>query len=627
VPTQLSIHQWKLNDLETTFRSKLVSFTLVATFSSCSVVMLFQSYTVALQTTFYYLCVSIFIGAIALSLFLASELVTISGIFFFSLILRLMYFLRTNFVVFPTGDPYSQYSVLRFFSLSSHVSLFPSSNFLNFLTQIPNQYSEWPGFQTFALAFVRVTGIPMFLSALVVIPFMMFCLWFLLSYLIARMIFGKIPSGKISIILVVASLTIASFQPRFEIPPIFKYDFFALLFLTAGLLVVLSSFNFHREIGKNFLLLIIFSILIIVSHNLTAIFWVLIFVLFSVGVLFSSKLFSILPSNQFIRSIFQIRTRSFQPRRNLLLVRLPVFIGAITILWWTFYAKFVISYSKDVGPFILKSFSFHSLSTSRVSKAAGAVVSRITPEWLLHALNYRDYIFLGLVALGTLVLFVRPSFLGRMTTILLLSIIVVTIPFELFGALNFNDRPFLTFSTFLGLIAVIPLVALTRYKISIAKVGAVIIVLLFLSTAALGFWGSSYAPAYLYSNATSPSALGEHPTNWPAVASYMNYDAALSSSHSCIVSNEMYVTSLALPLASFIHTFPYTDIRIAPGCLGIIYESPSSFNSSIYAEPYHPYNRAPGLPRFSYNAFVDRMSKSDVIFATENVTIYYFQVP
>ena len=134
---------------------------------------------------------------------------------------------------------------------------------------------------------------------------------------------------------------------------------------------------------------------------------------------------------------------------------------------------------------------------------------------------------------------------------------------------------------------------------------------------ALGFWGSSYAPVYLYSSTVSPAAFGEHPLSWPAIQSYLSY----SSNQSCILTNEIYVTSLAISTLYYNHTTLIGDVYPTSGCIAVVYFSLASFNSSSYLiEP------GPSLPGFSYDSFQSTLNSSaaDITFETSNATIYYF---
>jgi hypothetical protein len=576
--------------------------------------MLFQSYTMTLPTIVYYFFVAIFAVAIISSIFLANEVITALGIFIFSLIVRLLYFVRTNFTVFPTGDPYGQYTVLRLFFETSRVSILHTTNFLNFLTEIPSQYSEWPGLQAFAVSLGRVTNIPLFFIALIVVPFILYSVWFIVSYAIAKLVLAKIFRINHSRIIVAVCLMIGSTQPRFEIPPVFKYDFLADVFLLGAILLIFSLLSF-KDIAKSSILIGILSGAIVVTHSLTALFWVLLAVFFGIMLLFGPK---VAPSMRSFIVLLRIRLKPSKPITNFAWPRLLILVSGLTIVWWAYYAKFAVTYARFDAKDILFSFSTSSLAVTRVSGARGQFLTSLTSRWLLDVMELRDYAFLALILIGALVLIFRPAIFGKLRySVLLLSVVLITIPFEVLKTINFNDRPFLSFSPLLALVAVVPLVAILYYKPSLAKIGALVIALIFLFTVALGFYGSSYAPVYLYSNTASAYSFGEHPTDWPSVASYINFGGP--SSFDCVVSNEIYVTSLTLPVNDLVHAFPYTDIPVRSGCIGIIYENLSSFNTSYISEPYYPY------PSFSNSGFANQTLQSDVVFSMTNLTIYYFQ--
>jgi hypothetical protein len=432
-----------------------------------------------------------------------------------------MYYLRTGFAVFPTGDSYGQYTVLQAFSETSRVSILSTNNSLNFLTEIPFQYSEWPGLHAFALSFTRITGMPLFPAALIAIPFGIFSVWFLLTYALLRAVFTKILAIKTSGIIASVAMIIAADQPNFEFPPEFKYDFLALTFMLAAILILVDSLNVRRSFGKISLLLAILTVSIVVTHSLTALFWSLLLVLFGILITLGPKLILVL--SKIYRSL-TLGTKFVALRKDFSVIRLTVFVVIATITWWAFFATFSLDYFGYTRSKILSSFSLVSIFQSRLPGPAGQILSHLTPGWLLYDMKIRDYVFLGLILLGTIALVARPRILGtRRIAILLLSIVLISIPPELFQTINFNDRPLLVFSSFLGLICVIPLVLLSNKRSSLMKLGAAIIAGIFLFTAGVGFWGASYSPTYLYSNNTSPFAFGEHPTDWADVASYVRY--------------------------------------------------------------------------------------------------------
>jgi hypothetical protein len=605
--------------LDSNRNSNALNYALLGIFIPFSFLMLFQSYTRALPVEAYIFVVVLFIVAIGIAIVSKRELVALVGIFSFSLVVRLMYYVSTHFSVLPIGDPYSQYTVLLAFSQTSHVSIFSQASFLNFLTRIPHQYSEWPGFQAFSLSLSRITNLPLFWTALS-IPFVLYGIWFIISYAVVRKLFANF-TGKATI-LATLSMGIAATVPTFEMPLVFKYDFLAAIFLLAFILLLLHSFNI--QIAEKTLLLGLLVTAIVVTHSLTALMMIIFITFFALAFLFRATLPMLTTAK------FSIFTKTANVG-HVLALRIFIFVASSIAVWWVFYATYAKTYALNAAPSLLRSISLKVFNPNRVQSASAiSVLNTLTPRWLLEILRYRDYFLLGLLIPGILILVVRPSILGKQlsTFATLGSIAIVTLTTELISTLNFGDRAFLTFAPLIASLGILPVAALALRKLNLAKVLGVLILFVFGFTLALGFWGTSYAPVYLYSKSSNSYTFGEHPTNWPQISNYLNYGTPPSSgsNFTCVLTNELFVTSLVVPLQDLKNTFPYTDIRTRPGCIVIIYDSLTHFNSSYIAEPYHAYQSANNgtLPAFSNSAFSNVLAnQSDVIFDGGNGTVYY----
>lgn len=593
-------------------KRNLLDYFLIGIFSASTFAMLFQSYALNLSLQLYVLVIAFFIIAITLSILLQRQLVALIGIFLFSVTTRLMYFVATGFSVLASGDPYGQYTVLRAFSQSSHITILHNPIFLNFLTRTARQYSEWPGFQAFALSLSRITNLPLFWIAQSV-PFIMYGIWFLISYAVIRNIFARFVGN--ATFLSILSLAIASALPTFEQPLFFKYDFMGALFLLAVILLLIHPIV--KNIQEKSLLFIILVTAIVVTHNLTALFLIMLLTL--VGVIVVIKSLPIIP--RFTRTVGS-KNLGQSP-----LPKFALFAGACVATWWTYYAIFVKSYVSNSISFLFRSLSLRFLSLSRVGGQRGATLNLLTPSWLLSLLHYRDDFLLSLFGIGLLVLIVRPRILGKSSIIvpIVLSVGMVTIITEAFQALNFGDRAFLTFAPILACFLVMPVTAMVYLNARVGKAGSILLMCFFLFTIGVGFWGSSYAPVFLYSNSASAYSFGEHPTDWQQVAAYFNYGTSSNNTTPpCILTNEIYVTSLVVPLNELGITYPFPDIRARPGCIAIIYDSLTHFNDSYITEPFSPYTNTTSLPAFSSSAFSNTLNNdSDLIFDGGNATVYY----
>jgi hypothetical protein len=153
----------------------------------------------------------------------------------------------------------------------------------------------------------------------------------------------------------------------------------------------------------------------------------------------------------------------------------------------------------------------------------------------------------------------------------------------------------------------------------LGKLAALLIIILFMFSAGIGFWASSYAPTGLYTHGADPSIESGRPLTWPAVASYLSF----SGGQNCILTNEIYVTSLSVPVQEWNITTLVGNAPIQPRCLVIVYQGLfSAVNSNVssfgFGEPYYPYST------FSPNAFYSGLNKNgDIVFSTGEETIYY----
>lgn len=248
----------------------------------------------------------------------------------------------------------------------------------------------------------------------------------------------------------------------------------------------------------------------------------------------------------------------------------------------------------------------------------------LTPKWLLELLNARDYVFLGLLLTGLLMLVLVPTLVRRAhVKILLLTVAVVIVVTEFSEALNFGDRAFLLFAPLIGFLTFVPLVILGYRWHNPSRVAAVSLLVLLMLSQGLGFWGSSYAPTGLYVQGTDPSLASGRPLTWSGVASYLSF----SDKPDCILTNEIYVTSLGIPVEEWNISKLIGNVPSTPGCLVVVYphlfsapgENASSFG---FDDPYKPYQ---GFSRISF--YNHLYNDTDRIFSTNEVnqaSIYYY---
>ena len=578
--------------------------------------MLFQAYTHDLPTLAYYVTLVLFIAAVLSSIILGSEHLAVVGIFSFFLVLRLMFYVSTLFLVFPFGDPYGQFGVLRAFDQSSHISIvFPNSPPFDrtlYLSVLTNQYSQWPGFQILTLSFSRITSLSLLESAMA-ITMILDVGWFMVSYALVRKVLARtivnLPNSVALCMAIVVAL------PTTEMPSYFKYDFPATLFLLISVLLLLRVYDNHDF--KVLIPLTILSVAITVTHSITNLFWVLLLLPFALWTT-APRLFTALSSKlPFVlgRSILWPRFTRQPPLHALCIFALLSFFS-----WSAFYAVYLVRYTNVSAPKVLSSFSLAALSSTRLSSNQKNI-GILTPKWMHDLLYVRDYLFLGLLLAGLAMLVLVPILVRRAhVKILLLTVAFVIVATEFSEALNFGDRAFLLFAPLIGFLTFVPLIVLGSRWPKPSKVAAVSLVVLLMFSMGVGFWGSSFAPTGLYVQGANPSLASGRPVTWPGVASYLSF----SGKQDCILTNEIYVTSMSIPVEEWNISKVIGNVPPTPGCLVEVYPSLFSavnMNGSSFGfdEPYTPYHG------FSPSAFYNHLyNNTDRIFSTREAAIYYY---
>jgi hypothetical protein len=580
--------------------------------------MLFQAYTHDLPTIVYYVALSLFVGAVVSSVALGNEFLAVTGVLSFFLVIRLMFYVSTLFLVFPFGDPYGQFGVLRAFAQSSHISiLFPDVGIFdrtNYLAVVSNQYSQWPGLQIFTLILANVVGLPL-LDAALAMTIILDLGWFASSYCLVRKILGRAGFKNLQNP-VPLCLALVTSLPTTEMPSFFKYDFPATIFLLVSLILLLRILD-NRDLRASFPLLVL-SLAITVTHSITAFAWIILLLPFAVltGVPSFSKVLS-----SYLRPLIGQRLQWLNTRRDYPpLHRLFAFALTAFLSWSAFYAVYLGKYATVSSRKILASLSIGALSSSRLAPNQSSFAV-LTPTWVLDMLLIRDRVLLVLLLVGIAGVILLPTLVGRVhAKILLITVAVISLLTELSGALSFGDRALVLFAPLLGVLVMgwLGLIALPAPRLS--RVASLFLIALFLFAAGIGFWASSYAPTSLYAQGADPSLASGRPLVWPAVASYLSF----SGRQNCILTNEIYATSLAVPVEEWNITKLVGNVAVNPGCLAIVYPGLfSAVNANVssygFGEPYFPYNG------FSASAFYASLSTntSDRVFSAGNVVVYY----
>src|SRR5207245_11328904 len=112
----------------------------------------------------------------------------------------------------------------------------------------------------------------------------------------------------------------------------------------------------------------------------------------------------------------------------------------------------------------------------------------------------------------------------------------------------------------------VPLIILGYRWAKPSMVAAVSLMVLLMLSLGLGFWGSSYAPTGLYVQGTNTSLASGRPLVWPGVASFLSF----SGKPDCILTNEMYVTSMGMPVEEWNISKVMGNVPPTAGCFVVV---------------------------------------------------------
>ena len=599
-------------------RDLLVSAHLTV-FAVSSIVMLYQAYTHALPTIAYYLALALFISAVASSINFGSKLLAGTGVFSFYLVIRLMFYVSTRFLVFPFNDSYAQFGIVEAFAQSSHAQILnPTVHILDlttYLATITNQYSQWPGLEILTLMLANVTGLPLLTTALA-LTMTLDVGWFAVAYCLIGKILNRVSVNLPNPVALCLGI-VTSLPVTVPLPTYFKYDFLAMILMLAGILLLVRIYD---DLDNRVAIpLIVISAAITITHSITAFVWILILLSFVIWNAVMRPLAKFLPS--MLRYLFTDRARRVSPEGLYASVKsLFIFVLVSTVSYWTFYAPFMKKLLSVSSPRIFATFSpSFALQAQRLSPSQG--LGLLTPPWILELLSLRDRVFLGLLLAGIVTILLGYSIVKRAhLRVLLLTVATIAPVTALSHGLSYGDRAFTLLGPLIGILLLAPLILVGLRRALLGKMMAISITVLLMLSVGLGFWASSYAPTGLYTYGADPSSASGRPLSWPAVASYMSF----SGNEHCILTNEIYVTSLSVPVSEWNITKIIGVVRIEPGCLAIVYNGLySTVNANIssfgFTEPYIPY------AGFSPRVFYDGLgTNSDRVFDSGEETTYFY---
>jgi hypothetical protein len=534
----------------------------------------------------------------------------VGALFSFSFVLRLIYYASTRFSVLPFGDPYAAYGTVLSTIQSSHVIVPTVSDYSFLPLDYMISYSQWPGFQLMSAQLAQITGTNAFNVAMF-LPLVLFAPLFIMSYALIKRLTNSIKDSLPKLPLLCLALVICN--PFFEIPPLFKYDFAAILLIIPSILVL--SYLLENWTTSGYFTVLLLSAGLTITHSYTSVLWV-IFVSVLVIIGYTNRRFRFMA--KILRGYLLERDQLTHTRmRNLLIV-----ILIMSLAWWSFVGIEVWGAGRYLVEEVGIIYSI-LMSSTGVSPFASSGLTILTPGWILWILQIRNVVLLLLLVLGTIALFIirsKDSAGGRLKLMLLVTAVVTvfaTLSFYSGGNIGPYAYPSRILAPLLGVISVLPFVLLVRKRKTLARTLLVCVIGLLMFAAALGFWGNSYAPVYLYNGQVSPSSFGEHPLIYSAVSHFTQY----LSHPTCILTNEEFVTSLSIPFNYWPITHGLWSANANPGCIEIIYPSINASSSYI--------TEIPIGQSFNMSAYYEGMTnKSDLILSASpevqtNVQIYY----
>ena len=582
-------------------RNKASELLLASAIALLSSIMLYQASTLRLSFAIYIAALAGFVACIFISSVYFDLKITLFTIFAFSLVRGVMFFFATDFLVLPFGDTYGQLAVSTSIYQSGHLAFIPN------LTLNPvfglSGYSTWPGLEILTTSFSRFSGMPLLYAAMA-LSIVIYIVLLLAGYGVIRAILWDVP-GRFRSFVAFPLMVMTSFY-FMDIPPEYKYDALATVFLfLLMLLVIRSSSDLSKSLAFPFSLLIG---ALTITHNLTALAWIV----FLLPFLILGR----------TGNLLGLRHPSV---RNLRALSLVLVTSAISVLAWALYGSpygvnlFFYEGNTWQGLFSnLLTFSLGNISNVRAYLNVPPVLSTFTPNWLLSLLRIRDYLYLFLLASGYVLVLVRPKLIPNTKALFALAIAGPLVAYTILTPNTGVEGRFSPlFAPLIGVIILLPFLLAQRSWPNFARVGVIAVCALLLFASGLGFWANSYAPVYLYNPGSSAANFGEHPLTYPAVADFISSTPSLK----CIFTNEVYVTSAILRIGQLqgLGLVGYEPAQA--GCIVIVYRDVGSFNSSYVTEDSGFYHG------FSDSSFASYLSlHSDAVLSTSGPTNMYILV-
>jgi hypothetical protein len=535
----------------------------------------------------------IFVLGLVVAIFWESESFALASLFVFSLVIRVMYFVSTGFAVFPFGDPYAAYGATLSLDQSSHLAIPLGSRTFNPLG-FASLYGQWPALQLVSVQFAKTTGLPLF-EADLVISVLMYVGLFVVSYALIKAVLSSLTVLRLPN-LPVACMAIVISIPFFQIPPLFKYDLPATVLLLSGCLILVKVLENRGGNGMSVLILLTAGLTI--THSYSSLLWLLLLTVLILGKELGNRFEGRL---QFL-SLYIPRLDGQTSEK----IRTAYFVAvALIFAWWTFFSDYIWSAGRsiliDVGLLDSILASLHGISPFASSYATMA-----TPTWLLYALRIRNLLLIASLGAGVFVIFFRPSVVkqGVIVALLISTGIVATVATVSFYGGNTESYvyPMRMLTPLLAVIIVIAIIAIARLNEVVAKGTMAVILVVFMLVVSIGFWGSTYAPAYLYDNSINASSFGEHPVTSSSISQVMSY----LYHPQCIVTNEEYVTALSVPLEYWHVISGAWFLNEYSGCIAIVYPEINATSSYITQIP-------PQYQNFSFTNFYHVLEGSNLV--------------
>jgi hypothetical protein len=474
------------------------------------------------------------------------------------------YYLSTHFSAFMFGDAYWDNAVVKSFVSTGHSNviggtIFPSSQLV--------WYSSWPTIHIIATILTDVLGINSFNVTLL----------FYFIPAIGSFVFVYLFSEKLRMALKLNYRVTASTLLIFSVfPEVIGFSVFSrqtMAFFLVTIIFYLLCLHLTTPSRKNSLLLILFSFLLVSTHNLSPGVLILYFLILIISASFLSK----------------VRKKDIMNNFLLTLPTITVLLTMFIFLWWTYVGYIVLPSLGTIITRFTEIFSSANVglapSANLTPWAANYPVS-MTPSWGLNLVLARDIIIYISSALGCLLILKKKDTPHKYLVLLSLLIAVVLFGADFFTINLVPYRFLLLFVPFIGFSGAVLFEYLERKRRYFFHLIVPVLMVVLIFSSFIGLWAHRYVPVNVYDPSINGALIGEHPIDaMKLVPFFESYVVNLSIQR--YITDDFYSISLLLPVNEYSKIMRVDNIG-APAVLGnisrVVTVEFNDFNSYSYMD-------------------------------------------